>query len=365
MTDRNEELSTQEIIRQISEMKREKYRAEDQVRKLEATQKRIAADDEIRRKEALDSVQRFRSRSRSGKKDEDKKEDGEEKKDDKDGDGKEKKKELRTAGRGGKADGRSRNLFGSMLGHLKAAKKDVIAEAGTKAAELRKKAEEKSALKVVDDKSRAQETRAESIKERQEEERAKATKLEKDIAEKELLLLHRNLEKHYATMMNFIRTNAEPTIFFLPAKHNKETESKLKDTGKAIKHKISSLKVQITLPEKKEVTPEEKARAAAAASALDAAVNGGAAKEPLPEEKDRSDDEASNPDAEKAKNDSKSGDEAKNVSKSGDEGKKSGDEADKKDAASEKSGDKKRKSDDDAKSDGSNKSKKSKSGSED
>merc|ERR1719409_913108 len=69
--------------------------------------------------------------------------------------------------------------------------------------------------------------------------------IEKQIAEKELLLLQRRLESHYSLMMKFIRTQAEPTIFFLPTKHNKETEAKLEDTRGAIKKKIASLKTHL------------------------------------------------------------------------------------------------------------------------
>merc|ERR1712137_1421636 len=46
-------------------------------------------------------------------------------------------------------------------------------------------------------------------------------------------------------MMNFIRTKAEPTIFYLPAKHTKDTDHVLEETRAAIKHKIASLKVQL------------------------------------------------------------------------------------------------------------------------
>merc|ERR1712061_452448 len=57
--------------------------------------------------------------------------------------------------------------------------------------------------------------------------------------------LQRRLESHYSSMQNFIRTRAEPTIFYLPAKHNSETRKQLKETRAAINHKISSLKVHL------------------------------------------------------------------------------------------------------------------------
>merc|ERR1719436_907959 len=46
-------------------------------------------------------------------------------------------------------------------------------------------------------------------------------------------------------MLNFIRTKTEPTIFYLPAKHTRDTEQMLKETRAAIKQKIASLKLQL------------------------------------------------------------------------------------------------------------------------
>merc|ERR1719215_1043001 len=116
--------------------------------------------------------------------------------------------------------------------------------------------------------------------------------IEKTIEEKELLLLQSRLEMHYSLMMNFIRTKASPTIFYLPAKHTKATEAALEETRKAIRRKIASLKVQLqTLPDPpqpKEIDPETAARANAAAAAV-AAVDEGVG-EKRKEAIDRNDD---------------------------------------------------------------------------
>merc|ERR1719217_889986 len=76
-------------------------------------------------------------------------------------------------------------------------------------------------------------------------EQAKSQKIDKQIEEKAMLLLQKRLENHYSLMMNFIRTKAEPTIFYLPAKHTKDTEAMLEETRAALHHKIDSLKVQL------------------------------------------------------------------------------------------------------------------------
>merc|ERR1712218_575902 len=74
---------------------------------------------------------------------------------------------------------------------------------------------------------------------------AKMKQIDAAIEAKELVILQKRLEEHYGLMMNFIRTRAEPTIFYLPAKHIPETEAMLKETRSAIRRKISSLKITL------------------------------------------------------------------------------------------------------------------------
>jgi len=386
--DRDEDLSVREIERQILEMRREKQRSEDTIKRLEVNAKRVLADEQRRAEReaaAAESRGRSRSRSRSGKNDKkekkrdksDKSDSGDEKgekngkekdekdekeekdekdKDDKDKDEKEdndekekdakkdkkrskdgssddekETKKNRTAGRGMAPDKRSRNLFAGMMGHLQRAKKSLDTERGSKAHELRQKAEERSELRIKETNSNIQELRKSQFEAQKKEEEAKMADIAKQIEEKELLLLQRRLESHYSLMMKFIRTQAEPTIFFLPAKHNKETEAKLEDTRGAIKKKIASLKAQLQpLP-----AEEVDARASAAASAMAAAM-GETPKKQMPELNENDDDEASIPDTNKDKKDDDKED-------------KSDDEDDK---DSDKDGDDKKKDDDsEAKSD--------------
>merc|ERR1719393_874334 len=83
-------------------------------------------------------------------------------------------------------------------------------------------------------------------------EQAKSQKIDKQIEEKAMLLLQKRLEEHYSLMMNFIRTKAEPTIFYLPSEHNPQTEGRLEETRSAIRQKLESLKDHIREEEKEE-----------------------------------------------------------------------------------------------------------------
>lgn len=49
------------------------------------------------------------------------------------------------------------------------------------------------------------------------------------------------LAEHYSHMMNFIRTKAEPILFYLPATHNAESQRCLEETQKTIRRKIEML----------------------------------------------------------------------------------------------------------------------------
>ncbi|CAK9010519.1 unnamed protein product [Durusdinium trenchii] len=57
--------------------------------------------------------------------------------------------------------------------------------------------------------------------------------------EKESLELR--LAEHYGNMMNFIRTRAEPILFYLPAHHTPETQKCLEETQETINRKIQVL----------------------------------------------------------------------------------------------------------------------------
>merc|ERR1719215_2045344 len=181
--------------------------------------------------------------------------------------------------------------FGKLLGHLHSAKSRLESEKGWKTTELNQKAQERLQEKLSLSKMNIQEFRRSQFEQQRREEEAKDREIERAIEEKEMLLLRRRLESHYSLMLNFIRTKAEPTIFYLPAKHTEETKASLEETNEAIKHKIASLKVQLQPMPEEEVeasTEEDAARASAAAAAV-AATDGAAATEeaqpqPTPEE---------------------------------------------------------------------------------
>mmetsp|Transcript_5708 Transcript_5708/g.10160 ORF Transcript_5708/g.10160 Transcript_5708/m.10160 type:complete len:631 (-) Transcript_5708:108-2000(-) len=169
------------------------------------------------------------------------------------------------AGRGGaRPDLRGRNILGTMMGHLASAKRRLSdekqgrsvkeepghweskeleepAEPPAKRAR-RKKREEPESEDAEDEEDSAPEADDEDEPEDAEEDQAE---VDRAAEARELAELQKRLEAHYLLMKNFIRTRAEPTIFYLPAKHNSQTKRMLKETRLAIEQKISSLRVQL------------------------------------------------------------------------------------------------------------------------
>eukprot|EP00434_Breviolum_minutum_P009010 symbB.v1.2.007934.t1/scaffold495.1/size259991/18 len=270
MSDGNE-LSRRELERQIQELRRDKVRLDDSIRKMEATQKRIFGEEERLKLSAMHSQ-------------EDKKEDGEEDDDDKDDKDEEKKDEekkeeaseetrkrkreedaekRKKEGKPTKTDPRSRNLFGKLLGHLHSAKERLQKEKTSKIGELRQKALSRVEEKVNVSRLNIKEFRKGEFEKQLVEEQAKVAEIEKQLEAKEVLLLQRRLENHYSLMMNYICTEVHPPIFFLPAKHTRDTEKQLDNTRAGIKKKIATLRLSF----RQEVEAANATVAAAAAAA--------------------------------------------------------------------------------------------------
>jgi len=239
----------------ISIMKREKMRLEDNIRRMEINQKRLFGEDVERKPQTSPPMltpaptvtksespqKRTRSGSfkRSPEHKDRQKEDGQQE----DPYPHEHIRDRDT--RPKKVDARSRLMFGKLIGHLQSAKKRLELEKGWKSTELNLKAVARLEQKLTHEKTNIKELRKRQFEQQRREEELKVAQIEKNIEEKEILLLQRRLEGHYSLMMNFIRTKAEPTIFYLPAKHTKDTDHVLEETRAAIKHKIASLKVQL------------------------------------------------------------------------------------------------------------------------
>jgi len=266
----DEEPSARDVEREIEEMKWERSQTEKNLRRIEVTQRRFQGEERKAASVPLalvpseDPRKRRRSLSAKGSDDEDDREARE--------------KRRKANGLGVKPDARSRMMFKGLVGHLQSAKQRLDTEKDWKSTELNAQAQQRLEEKLQRDKQHVIELKKRQFDTQKQEEESKAALIDKRIEEKELLLLRKRLEGHYALMMNFIRTKAEPTIFYLPAKHNKTTEKMLEETRAAIKHKIEHLKVQL-----QPVDAETAADASAASALANEAPAEVAAKAPVEE----------------------------------------------------------------------------------
>mmetsp|Transcript_45874 Transcript_45874/g.116663 ORF Transcript_45874/g.116663 Transcript_45874/m.116663 type:complete len:230 (+) Transcript_45874:1793-2482(+) len=150
-------------------------------------------------------------------------------------------------------------MLGSLMGHLVSARRRLQSdETGTAGASsrLRRPIRTVAAAAAATAAARAavvsvRASQPAAVVERPKERRRDAGKAnhepENDRAthDKEMHLLQQRLEGHYTDMKNFIRTRAEPTIFYLPAKHTSKTQRCLEETRSAIEQKIRALKVHL------------------------------------------------------------------------------------------------------------------------
>jgi len=134
-------------------------------------------------------------------------------------------------------DAPGRRLLGTVMGHLSGARRPVI--------DLERTPRRKGNLVAAGAVKRLLAPAAGRLRPRAKEEPKETAE---EAEERELTELQHRLEGHYTNMKNFIRTRAEPTVFYLPAQHNAKTERSLRETRAAIEQKIKSLKVHLREP---------------------------------------------------------------------------------------------------------------------
>lgn len=133
-----------------------------------------------------------------------------------------------------------------MLGQLSAAAKNNRQEQESTKGQVIAEREKRMEELAKNQRDRVGELREQKIREQEEElERAKEKRRDALDRRRDAQDLRKRLENHYGRMRHFIRTRAEPTIFYLPAKQTNLTTELLDDTRQAIDSKIDSLKETI------------------------------------------------------------------------------------------------------------------------
>mmetsp|Transcript_65618 Transcript_65618/g.137155 ORF Transcript_65618/g.137155 Transcript_65618/m.137155 type:complete len:491 (-) Transcript_65618:214-1686(-) len=161
------------------------------------------------------------------------------------------------------ASQRDRKLMGNLMDHLSGARKPPRA---TPAVRTRRKVtlvgaksvtkpKLSSALAVAREKEGVKKTILKKASDRDSEESVK----EKAPADKEMSAKLKKLEKHFMAMRKFIRTQASPHIFYLPAKPLPATDKLLKESRELMDAKIEALQTHGEVESSDELESDEDA----------------------------------------------------------------------------------------------------------
>eukprot|EP01056_Protomagalhaensia_sp_Gyna25_P005775 Protomagalhaensia_sp_Gyna_25__5774@NODE_842_length_2521_cov_412_135375_g664_i0_p1_GENE_NODE_842_length_2521_cov_412_135375_g664_i0NODE_842_length_2521_cov_412_135375_g664_i0_p1_ORF_typecomplete_len379_score81_49Pinin_SDK_memA/PF04696_13/1_8e03Pinin_SDK_memA/PF04696_13/1_2e16YlqD/PF11068_8/70YlqD/PF11068_8/0_14LIN52/PF10044_9/42LIN52/PF10044_9/1_6GIT_CC/PF16559_5/2_3GIT_CC/PF16559_5/10DUF5398/PF17376_2/14DUF5398/PF17376_2/67Exonuc_VII_L/PF02601_15/1e03Exonuc_VII_L/PF02601_15/0_049_NODE_842_length len=140
---------------------------------------------------------------------------------------------------------RTANLFGHLMGHLKKAKARLDSEKDTRAAELQQETNRRVEEKLEKEKTALAVARLQSLKEQESSLQEKLRHIQWELSCRETLCLRYELELHYTMIQGFIKTAAEPTLFWMPRMHNRVTRVLQQETAAQIEKKIRSLQEQL------------------------------------------------------------------------------------------------------------------------
>nr|CEL65544.1 TPA: pinin/SDK/memA/ domain-containing protein,putative [Neospora caninum Liverpool] len=136
---------------------------------------------------------------------------------------------------------RNRRMFGALAGHLQRAKRQLLMEQSTDLAHKQKQQEERVAQKLaMSQKNIAKIARLE-WEERRQQEQLRLEEVSTELANKENELMRLHLVKHYKNMEVFIGTEAQPTLFWSPAKWDDTTRRLQEQTKLWIRTKVEHI----------------------------------------------------------------------------------------------------------------------------
>ncbi|KAF4684523.1 hypothetical protein FOZ60_007737 [Perkinsus olseni] len=139
---------------------------------------------------------------------------------------------------------RNRRMFGNLLGHLGSAKqrleKGQKERCGSTPGGVRSEGRGK-ASEAAQQSERNQTSRMGGEEEARSRTAGTMEQVLKEMEAKKIELLKIRLQSHYKQMTGFIRTNAQPSVFYLPKHHNSESKELLEQTKQQIEQKIASI----------------------------------------------------------------------------------------------------------------------------
>merc|ERR1739838_280008 len=137
---------------------------------------------------------------------------------------------------------RGSRMMGGLLGHLKKAKTDEEKSIKNPLVQKKMAAEQIVEKKIQNFSDNLKEARRLEILAKRNEDLIRKRELRIEIAVEERKLMRLKLEDHYTPMMNFLRTDTVPSLFYMPRKLNRVMDDLVEDTKAKIESKIESLR---------------------------------------------------------------------------------------------------------------------------
>jgi len=137
---------------------------------------------------------------------------------------------------------RGSRMMGGLLGHLKKARTDEEKSVKNPLVQKKIAAEQIVEKKIQNFSDNLKEARRLEILAKRNEDLIRKRELRIEIAVEERKLMRLKLEDHYTPMMNFLRTDTVPSLFYMPRKLNRVMDDLVEDTKAKIESKIESLR---------------------------------------------------------------------------------------------------------------------------
>ena len=136
---------------------------------------------------------------------------------------------------------RNRKMFGGLMGHLRASKKDhEVASSGAGHAAVQQKALAKVELKLKESSQRLLAFERDFVHSKKDHDRRRRDQIRGQRSQLDGRLLEVTWDAHAARLTNFILTEVQPAIFYLPARHNEATAAKLEAQAERQMAKLAS-----------------------------------------------------------------------------------------------------------------------------
>ncbi|KAL3687798.1 hypothetical protein R1sor_014107 [Riccia sorocarpa] len=141
---------------------------------------------------------------------------------------------------------RNRRMFGALLGTLEKFKQEDKKLSGSEAFLRRSSSQKRAEQRAQEESERLRQQEREQLAEKKRRDLVLRARLAAKTEEKQLELLFLHWTEHQTKLCSFLRTKAEPSIFYMPAKASEETDELLEARKEALVEWKSKRRAELT-----------------------------------------------------------------------------------------------------------------------